>query len=318
MGELQPMNDKRKRPKMIAHRGCSYIYPENSREAIECAFRNDRIDGVEVDVRLTKDRIPVLMHNLGLLLETKGFHNKRVNDIILKELSNFEKCSNKVDWYLNYMYAILFMMGEEQRVVLDQLHDLKQEKGHFITLYEAVTKLPVKKELAMELKPSGEANLQMYLDVVLNEVSPYQGKEIQIYGKNLDLVHEAKNQLPNLKVGGYIDTQGEILKEPLDDFWIDLKDAIKCPDLVTDCYKRDQKREIYCYTIDRLDQFVCYLSLFSRLYERGEIDTYPGIVSNRIEEINCYWQTFEACKYDIDSFMNWYQEGVENTHQFKI
>ncbi len=51
--------------KVIAHRGASSSYPENSLEAIEESARLG-VEMVEVDLRLTKDQIPVLFHDKKL------------------------------------------------------------------------------------------------------------------------------------------------------------------------------------------------------------------------------------------------------------
>ncbi len=51
--------------KIIAHRGASQDYPENSLEAIVEAGRQGA-DIVETDIRLTADRVPVLCHDRSL------------------------------------------------------------------------------------------------------------------------------------------------------------------------------------------------------------------------------------------------------------
>jgi glycerophosphoryl diester phosphodiesterase len=51
--------------KIIAHRGASWDYPENSLEAMIGACRQ-QADIVETDVRLTADKIPVLCHDKNL------------------------------------------------------------------------------------------------------------------------------------------------------------------------------------------------------------------------------------------------------------
>ena len=48
--------------KIIAHRGASYIAPENTLAAINCAWEL-QADGVEIDVRLTKDKRIILLHD---------------------------------------------------------------------------------------------------------------------------------------------------------------------------------------------------------------------------------------------------------------
>ncbi|MBW7886681.1 MAG: glycerophosphodiester phosphodiesterase, partial [Caldilineaceae bacterium] len=58
-------------PQLIAHRGYSGPYPENTRVAIEAAMRLG-VDMVEVDVRITRDGVPVLLHNVTLDETTNG------------------------------------------------------------------------------------------------------------------------------------------------------------------------------------------------------------------------------------------------------
>lgn len=75
-----------KTPKLVAHRGFSLRYPENTLLSIEQAF----IAGacyVECDVQLTLDGVPVLLHDTDLLRTTDKPGN--VNDLNLEQLSNF-------------------------------------------------------------------------------------------------------------------------------------------------------------------------------------------------------------------------------------
>ena len=60
-----------KLPQIIAHRGDSGLAPENTREAMERAIEIG-VDMVEVDVRMTKDSVPVLLHSERLEHTTTG------------------------------------------------------------------------------------------------------------------------------------------------------------------------------------------------------------------------------------------------------
>lgn len=51
---------------IIAHRGGNRVFPENSTKAIHHAFESG-VDMVEIDVRLSKDDIPVVMHDENLM-----------------------------------------------------------------------------------------------------------------------------------------------------------------------------------------------------------------------------------------------------------
>lgn len=47
----------------FAHRGFSGKYPENTRLAFEKAIETDGCDGIETDVQLSKDGVPVIIHD---------------------------------------------------------------------------------------------------------------------------------------------------------------------------------------------------------------------------------------------------------------
>ena len=51
------------------HRGCECEFPENSIAAMERGIR-DGADYLEIDVRLTKDGIPVIYHDMRLEQKT--------------------------------------------------------------------------------------------------------------------------------------------------------------------------------------------------------------------------------------------------------
>ncbi|MUK87201.1 glycerophosphodiester phosphodiesterase [Ornithinibacillus sp. L9] len=57
--------------KVIAHRGASKYAPENTMSAFELAVEMGA-DGIETDVQLTKDHIPVLIHDENVKRTTNG------------------------------------------------------------------------------------------------------------------------------------------------------------------------------------------------------------------------------------------------------
>ena len=67
----QTNTNKRRVPGLIAHRGYSCQYPENTLISMSQAFKNGACY-VECDVQLTKDKVPVLMHDSDLLRTTAG------------------------------------------------------------------------------------------------------------------------------------------------------------------------------------------------------------------------------------------------------
>lgn len=79
---------------LIAHRGNSGPSPENTRLAIEQAIALD-VDMVEVDVHLSRDGVPVLVHYPTLERTTNG--NGRVHDHTVAELKQLDAGSWKGD-----------------------------------------------------------------------------------------------------------------------------------------------------------------------------------------------------------------------------
>ncbi|MFD2657315.1 glycerophosphodiester phosphodiesterase [Gracilibacillus thailandensis] len=77
---------------IYAHRGASKYAPENTMPAFELAYKHGA-DGIETDVQLTKDNIPVLIHDEQLNRTTngKGF----VKDFTYDELKQLDAGSWK-------------------------------------------------------------------------------------------------------------------------------------------------------------------------------------------------------------------------------
>ena len=73
--------------KIWAHRGCSQIYPENTLTAFEQAAKLPGLTGIELDIQLTKDGEPVVIHDERIDRTTDGFGF--VRDYTLKELCTF-------------------------------------------------------------------------------------------------------------------------------------------------------------------------------------------------------------------------------------
>jgi glycerophosphoryl diester phosphodiesterase len=59
------LSDSFKQPLIIAHRGSSWVAPENTLAAFAQAIA-DGADGIEFDVQLAKDGVPVVIHDLNL------------------------------------------------------------------------------------------------------------------------------------------------------------------------------------------------------------------------------------------------------------
>lgn len=76
-----------KHPLIIAHRGASALAPENTLAAFRRAIA-DGADGIELDVRLAKDGVLVVVHDATLKRTTGSRH--RVGDLTSAELADLD------------------------------------------------------------------------------------------------------------------------------------------------------------------------------------------------------------------------------------
>lgn len=70
----------------FAHRGFSGLYPENTMLAFEKAVQTEGCDGIENDIQLTKDGIPVIIHDERTGRTCKDGFDAWVKDLTLAEL----------------------------------------------------------------------------------------------------------------------------------------------------------------------------------------------------------------------------------------
>ena len=123
-------------PLIIGHRGASAVAPENTLAAFKAAIALGA-DGIEFDVHLTRDGVPVVIHD-ETLYRTGGVR-KRVADMTFTEL-------NKIDvgsWFNNQFehervpsLAQLFELFESTRLLL-----YLEMKGKQIQLAEQCCRL---------------------------------------------------------------------------------------------------------------------------------------------------------------------------------
>jgi len=82
------LSKKKQAVKIWAHRGCSMDYPENTLMAFRAAAEVKGITGIELDVQLSKDGVPVVIHDETVNRTTDG--NGNVRDFTLQELQGLK------------------------------------------------------------------------------------------------------------------------------------------------------------------------------------------------------------------------------------
>ncbi len=139
------INSGKSRPLNIAHRGASSLSPENTFPAFDLAFESGA-KGLEFDVQLSKDNIPVIIHDESLERTTSG--KGPVKDLTLKELKTLDAGS----WFAaDYKGATIPTLEEVFKKYKDRflLFDLEL-KNRFINypgLEEAVMELIARYQL---------------------------------------------------------------------------------------------------------------------------------------------------------------------------
>ncbi|HEX2069232.1 MAG TPA: glycerophosphodiester phosphodiesterase family protein [Actinomycetota bacterium] len=81
-------------PAVVAHRGASALYPENTLQAFEGAIKAGA-DLVELDVRLTSDGVPVILHDLDVSITTDG--TGRVHELTLADIKRLDASKGRDD-----------------------------------------------------------------------------------------------------------------------------------------------------------------------------------------------------------------------------
>ena len=91
---------------LVAHRGFAGKYPENTLEALDAACKHG-VKKVEIDVQLTKDLVPVMLHDLSLE-RTKGVQHK-ITDLDSQNLYGVETIEQVVSWLESNPDVIVFV-----------------------------------------------------------------------------------------------------------------------------------------------------------------------------------------------------------------
>lgn len=175
----------------IAHRGYSGKFDENTMIAFKKAIEFNA-DGIETDVQLSKDNVPVLIHDETLdrttngrgyvkdytLAELKSFRTKSGGEIpTLKELLEFAIVSNLKVLNLELKNSIFSYEGLEQKV-LKMIYKYNLKEKIIISSFNHLSLVKMRK-LDKEIKlgaltDSTLANVPKYLkDILVECYHPY-------------------------------------------------------------------------------------------------------------------------------------------------
>lgn len=114
---------------LIAHRANNnHSYLENTKEAVIECLKQNYIDGIEIDIRVTKDKEFVLIHNI--LIDKISNSNGFVKDKTLKELKSYEFGNNQK---INTLEEILDIINN--KFLLIEIKDESSNYKEFIDIF---------------------------------------------------------------------------------------------------------------------------------------------------------------------------------------
>ena len=174
--------------KFISHRGndIGINYPENSKEAILEVLKRDYISGVEFDVRMTKDKKIVVVHDNTIKLSSNG--NGLISNTKLKQLES-------------YNFGTI-------------TQPLK-----IATLDEVLSSINSNKEIIVEIKEESR-RYKKTANIIFDIISNYENLNIKICSFNYELVKYLKKKYPNVNVGLLIGIKKNLDKENINfDFY---------------------------------------------------------------------------------------------------
>lgn len=174
---------------IIAHRGFSSLELENSYKSVKLAFDTECCDGVEIDVRLSKDEEVVLAHDESL------FGIGKIKDKTLDELKEKKRKNNQI----NNITSIKTIFSKDSKLVFDRNREINNCKEHICTLNEILDEINGKKILLVDLKFSDGTDEKLY-DKINNIFKEYNGNlEIIFQGSDFDKLSKMKELYPDYK-----------------------------------------------------------------------------------------------------------------------
>lgn len=148
------------RTSIIAHRGVSQVKPENTLLALEMAI-DSNCDGIEFDVQLTKDNIPVIIHDetIDRTSNGKGY----ISNYTLEQLKKYNFGIN-----FNYEGVTISTLNEFLKLTIQKKYskllniEIKNDIIHYPNIEEKILDLVLKYNLQDQVLFSSFNHQSMY------------------------------------------------------------------------------------------------------------------------------------------------------------
>ncbi|MDD3048561.1 MAG: glycerophosphodiester phosphodiesterase family protein [Bacilli bacterium] len=262
---------------IIAHRGFSSIAPENSLKAIKKALEKDYIDGIEIDVRMTKDNKIVLIHDRNIKNVSNG--KGEVYNYTFEELLHYDFHPNRVDQRRSYLKSFFSLKG---RTIRKKIRKNRKERAKLSSL-EDIIKLFDKKILIIELKKDG-TDFKDFIDSFVKILLKHKDKKIYIKSFNTNLLLSLKEKDPDLLIGILIGKKENINKIDLPVDFISIKHKLVDNYVINEVNK--QQKKLMVWTVDNYFQYNKLIKYKNIKDDIFLISNYPDIINDIKNKIN--------------------------------
>lgn len=175
---------------IIAHRGFSSVEVENSFNSIKKAASCDCTDGIELDIRLTKDNELVLSHNSKI---------SGLGKVSEKSLDEINEKNYKVSSIPKLQLLKSCLLGKDGKLIYDRYKKTRNDEGIVTTLDNVLDNIECKKTLLVDMKFSSEDNTK-FMNKVNEIFSKYSGDfDIILQASEYDMLSLMKEKYPNYK-----------------------------------------------------------------------------------------------------------------------
>lgn len=161
------------RPQIIAHRGASHEAPENTLAAIERAIAL-KVDSVEIDIRLSKDGIPVVLHDPSAARLTGVKNAPPIHLLTLAEIQQIDVGRSFSNSFTGEKIPSLREVLELNWNQTELMIEIKEGKQHHKVIVQALFDV-----LAQIKKPSPQLLIGSFSSEILKEVSSYLPSYLQ-------------------------------------------------------------------------------------------------------------------------------------------
>lgn len=249
--------------KIYAHRGLSRLYPENSLEAIKEASKYEYIYGIEFDVRMTKDKKFVVIHDKDITLVSNG--TGIVNNMTLEELYKYDFTYNSLDIKKEYLKSFFIKNG---KIVRKNLKNLMKKSNKICTL-ETVLMSVKNKKLLIEIKKDNDENFD--LEKFYNVVKKYNLENIMIHSFNIEVIKNLKEKDSKLNLGILIGVFNMYEKLKMNTNFISIEHSILTEEILKEQLKRGKTVNIW--TVNSHKEIKKLKKKFKNLFSKLNIIT---------------------------------------------